>query len=137
MIEERRLLESCFRPAHISEISESIDIETIMRAKEMRYIVPVTLDGRVFQITDQGRKRLETLLESEQRAKEKSEDAANQEAQKIANDAKADKDRKKQFRHDWAITVFSTIGGAIFGAILDHLFDIVGNCARFFASLFP
>jgi hypothetical protein len=135
--DERRLLEFCLRPCNICNLSQSIPIEVIKRTEEMRYIKALTLDSRSFQITDSGRARLETLLAIEQRAQEQADEAARQEAQKRADDAKVEQDRKKNFRHDWAIAVFSTIGGSLFGAILDHFFDVVGNCARFFASFFP
>lgn len=36
---------------------------------------------------------------------------------KEMNEAKAKAERKTQFRHDWAIAIFSLIGGGIMGVI--------------------
>ena len=39
--------------------------------------------------------------------------------------AKADEDRKKQFKHDWLVAIFSAVIGFILGLIVEHFIDIV------------
>lgn len=39
--------------------------------------------------------------------------------------AKADEDRKKQFKHDWLVAIFSAVIGFILGLIVEHFVDIV------------
>ena len=41
---------------------------------------------------------------------------------KILEEEKEEELRKKQFRHDWLIAIFSTIGGAIAGFVTSLIF---------------
>lgn len=46
------------------------------------------------------------------------------------NIAKADENRKKQFRHDWWITIAASIISFISGLIVEYFSDIVGFLIR-------
>lgn len=47
-------------------------------------------------------------------------DAATKEAQ--AKQAKEEAEKKRQFRHDWKIALFNTLGGALAGGLVSLIF---------------
>lgn len=66
-------------------------------------------------------KALDALDESEQIAKKKAERDAKRREEAAANDAKAIKDKKQQYRHDFHVAAFSVA----LTLLLEHIGDIV------------
>ena len=85
-----------------------------------------------FVVTEKGNDLLDAL--QEQADQEAKEDAARRD-QYIAQRADADQDRKKQFRHDWWITIVGSLFSFTLGAIADHFFDVVAYCSDLWSSL--
>lgn len=75
----------------------------------------------------------ETLRRKDQLEQQKQEEAGKN-AERASDRAYADKNTKKQFRHDWRIAVFNLFGGFVLGAIVNHFVDIVGYAARLWRS---
>lgn len=71
-----------------------------------------------YTITPSG---IDALLDFEQNQKERAEQKRKYDEQI----AKADEDRKKQFKHDWLVAIFSAVIGFILGLIVEHFIDIV------------
>lgn len=86
-----------------------------------------------YRITSAG---MDALRAEEDRLQNKEEQRAEEETAKQEERAYLDEQTKKQFKHDWRITICSLIGGFILGAITDHFVDIVGYCASAFGALF-
>lgn len=49
---------------------------------------------------------------------------------KEMEEAKEKELRKKQFRHDWRIAIFSLLGGGIMGFVTSFVFWIITNSAK-------
>lgn len=55
---------------------------------------------------------------------------AKREAKRLEDVLRSEQNRKKQFRHDWWIAIFTAVTGFISGAVTDHFFDVIVNAVR-------
>lgn len=53
------------------------------------------------------------------------EERAQQKREHDEQIAKADEDRKKQFKHDWLVAIFSAVVGFVLGLIAEHFINII------------
>ena len=101
-------------------------ITLVAPGKETEFYGPYGLVG--YRINETGR---EWLRLHEELLQQRDQDAADQRAYEDAKcceeRAYLDQNAKKQFRHDWRISIFEAVSGFILGAVADHFFDIVGN----------
>lgn len=73
-------------------------------------------------------------LEQDRRQRE-IEEEAKQQAERKADRANTNKDRKLHFAHEWKIAVYTSLTSFIAGAIANHFFDIVARAVEWWASL--
>ena len=72
-----------------------------------------------------------TLLQlHKEKLKKEVEAEAKRQAERTENIMRADKNRKKQFRHDWWIAIFTAVTGFVSGAVTDYFFNVVVNAVR-------
>lgn len=76
----------------------------------------------------------EETLRRKDRLEQQKQEEAGKNAERASDRAYADKNAKKQFRHDWRIAVFNLFGGFVLGAIVNHFVDIVGYAAWLWRS---
>jgi hypothetical protein len=73
-------------------------------------------------------------LEQDRRQRE-IEEETKQQAERKADRANTDKDRKLHFAHEWKIAVYTSFTSFIAGAIANHFFDIVARAVEWWTSL--
>ena len=76
----------------------------------------------------------EETLRRKDRLEQQKQEETRKNAERASDRAYADKNAKKQFRHDWRIAVFNLLGGFVLGAIVNHFVDIVGYAAWLWRS---
>ena len=76
----------------------------------------------------------EETLRRKDRLEQQKQEEAGKNAERASDRAYADKNAKKQFRHDWRIAVFNLLGGFVLGATVNHFVDIVGYAAWLWRS---
>ena len=55
---------------------------------------------------------------------------AKREAERLEEVLRSEQNRKKQFRHDWWIAIFTAVTGFVSGAVTDYFFNVVVNAVR-------
>lgn len=124
---------SCAYPGSVDDPAMSAQKQLAVRMLAAAGMVELFGDETSYRVTDAG---MAALRAEEDRLQNKEEQRAEEETAKQEERAYLDEQTKKQFRHDWRITIFSLLGGFILGVISDHFLDIVGYCSGFFRAFF-
>lgn len=96
------------------------------------YLPDYNASDLFFALDSPGRQALH--LEQDRRQHEKEEEA-KQQAERKADCANADKDRKLHFAHEWKIAIYTSLTSFIAGAIANHFFDVVARTVEWWTSL--
>lgn len=124
---------ACAYPGSVDDPAMPAQKQLAVRMLAAAGMVEIFGDETSYRVTDAGMAALRAEKERQDQAEQK---RSEEDAAKRVERAYLDEQTKKQFRHDWRITIFSLIGGFILGAITDHFADIVGYCTHAFGALF-
>lgn len=102
----------------------------LIKLKQDGYISGEFRSSSRVYLTDAGRL---FLLKLEAYDKQERDRCANEDAEKRANDAKADADRKKASLHEYLVVVFTAVVSALLTLFVEHFGEIVDFILSLFA----
>lgn len=123
--EQLDMLHRCTYGVDINKLpSDEMEILLWLADKNLCRPFGDLLESTIYVLTQDGATQLKSVEDTDN-------DRAEQERKYNEQIAKADEDRKKQFRHDWGTAIVSAVFGAVLTLIVEHFSDILA----FFSGL--